>query len=134
MSLKKSTFAFVETQLYCYHDTVNYMKTIREEIQDSTGHDETGIKAGFCTSVTETKAIKLADHIMLREMKRICDGIERVYKSLPEEKQKLVVHKYWNAERKMIAELAEVLHCGETTVKRWREEIAIRVAMMLGWR
>jgi len=136
--LKRATFRHIEAEIYSYEETKEYIKKLRDAIiEGSTQNNEyigVAARSGYKTSSVEIKGTLLADHILLNEMTRITDAIQKVYKHLPESKQKLMELKYWSNEDYTIEQLAEKLNISESTVKRWRQEIVYRVAMMLGWR
>lgn len=133
MKLSKATFRHIEKELYCYHDTKEYIKELREQIMDEVPKDVVGIKpTGYRSSITEIKGTKLADHKLLREMERITKVIEEVYTRLPDERKRMIELKYWsNLSTKQVA---EKLHVDDSTIRRWRQAVVYAIALRLGWR
>ena len=155
MRLKRATYRHIEAEIYAYHDTMQAIEELRTDIilagrQEAYGTVVGGRFAG--TSIVERRATKLADSVLLREMKRITKAIEDTYARAKEEGRRVVWVKYglalegWEppaelAERMegrnrfdmSVREMAEILAVEESTFHRYRTGFVYGVAERLGW-
>ena len=131
------------------------MEEIRTDIilagrQEAYGTVVGGRFAG--TSITERRATKLADSVLLREMERITKAIADTYDRAKEEGRRVVWVKYglalegWEPPAELAArmegrnrfdmspdEMAEVLNVDRATFHRYRSGFVYGVAERLGW-
>jgi len=154
MRLKRATYRHIEAEIYYYHDTLKAMEEIRTDIilagrQEAYGTVVGGKFAG--TSITERRATKLADSVLLREMERITKAIEDTYFTAKDEGRKVIWVKYglaidWQPPAELAAkmegrnrfdmgpdEMAEVLNVDRATFHRYRSGFVYGVAERLGW-
>jgi RinA family phage transcriptional activator len=138
IKLKKATFKHIESELYCYKDTLKEIEFIRnnimfckEEIDENVG----GGRASLPGKPTENIATRLATHRRLTKLEEIANAIEKVYVNLPETHQKLIQLRYWTRPQKYTWDgIAEQLHVNRATAFRWRDQIINSIAEVLGWR
>jgi RinA family phage transcriptional activator len=155
MRLKRATYRHIEAEIYYYHDTLKAIEEIRTDIilagrQEAYGTVVGGRFAG--TSITERRATKLADSVLLREMERITKAIADTYDRAKEEGRRVVWVKYglalegWEPPAELAArmegrnrfdmspdEMAEVLNVDRATFHRYRSGFVYGVAERLGW-
>ena len=136
--LKPGTFKHIESELYCYWETIQEVKRIRLEIiearpyQDENAGGSRGNLPGDPTGRTVTTLLM---HRRLEQLERIADAIRSVYEELPAEKQKLIKLRYWTKpQTRTWAGIAQMLHISERQARRWRDEIVFMIAERLGWR
>ena len=98
MKLKRATYRHVEAEIYDYYKTLQAMDEFRRDIILASGRQEAysavvgGRYAG--TSITERRATKLADSLLLQEMERITKAIRDTYARAKEECRQVVWVKY----------------------------------------
>jgi len=136
--LKPGTFKHIESELYCYWETIQEVKRIRMEIiganplQDDNVGGSRGNLPGDPTGRTVTTLLM---HRRLEQLERIAGAIRAVYDELPEEKQELIRLRYWTKpQTRTWAGIAQMLHISERQARRWRDEIVFMIAERLGWR
>ena len=155
MKLKRATYRHIEAEIYAYHDTMQAIEELRTDIilagrQEAYGTVVGGRFSG--TSIVERRATKLADSVLLREMKRITKAIEDTYARAKEEGRRVVWVKYglalegWEPPAELAArmegrnrfdmspdEMAEVLAVDRATFHRYKSGFVYGVAERLGW-
>jgi RinA family phage transcriptional activator len=155
MRLKRATYRHIEAEIYAYYDTLKAIEELRRDIILASGRQEAygavvgGRYAG--TSIVESRATKLADSILLREMERITKAIADTYAQAKEECRRVVWVKYglaigWEPPAELAArmegrnrfdmsvrEMAEMLAIDESTFHRYRSGFVYGVAERLGW-
>ena len=104
------------------------------------------------TSIVERRATKLADSVLLREMKRITRAIEDTYARTKDEARRVIWVKYglalegWQPPAELAVrmegrnrfdmspdDMAEVLNVDRATFHRYRSGFVYGVAERLGW-
>jgi RinA family phage transcriptional activator len=154
MKMKRATYRHIEAEIYAYHDTLKAMEEMRTDIilagrQEAYGTVVGGRFAG--TSITERRATKLADSVLLREMERITKAIQDTFSRAKEECRRVVWVKYglaigWEPPAELAARMegrnrfdmspdamAEVLNVDRATFHRYRSGFVYGVAERLGW-
>lgn len=153
MKLKREARRHIEAEVRDFRDTLKAIENLRDEIINGcTKGDDLGLAAGggFENSITERRATKLADHLMLREMERITDAIRRAYDNTADECREVLFVKYrlligWDAGEELVyilankhqdlnvAEMCEILHIDESTFHRYHSGFIYNIAERLGW-
>jgi RinA family phage transcriptional activator len=154
MKMKRATYRHIEAEIYAYYDTLKAMEEMRTDIilagrQEAYGAVVGGRYAG--TSITERRATKLADSVLLREMERITKAIQDTFSRAKEEGRQVVWVKYglaigWEPPAELAARMeernrfdmspdamAEVLNVDRATFHRYRSGFVYGVAERLGW-
>lgn len=135
--LRKNTFRHIETELYCYHETLKYIEQRRMELtSDYVEQHDVPINSEPTqyNSQTERYASRLLMDKRLQETQRIVQAIERVYTLCDDNKQKLIRLKYWTKPQLKTWEgISQELCVGRMTAFRWRDEIVQAIAENLGW-
>lgn len=138
LKIKKATFKHVESELYCYHDTLREIEQLTKDIMFTKPNDDENIgggKSSLTSQPTERIATQLATHKLLTRMQEITHKIEKVYTSLPEDYQKLIRIRYWTRPQTLTWDgIAGRLHVNRATAIRWRDNIVLLIADELGWR
>ncbi|WP_165820894.1 transcriptional regulator [Pueribacillus theae] len=139
--LKPSTFKYIESEIYSYHETVKHIELIEYEIEHSTtnNHDENtnvgknSVRANI--SPVERKVTALLEHKQLKRMYSITDAIKKIYERLDDDKKKLMNLYYWERPGELTWEgIAKECNIGRMTALRWRKQIVYAIAHELGER
>ena len=154
MKLKRATYRHIEAEIYAYHDTLQAIQNLRQDIILAGRQETFGAIVGdryAGTSIVERRATKLADSILLKEMKRITRAIEDTYAQAKEEGRRVVWVKYglainWHPPAEVRAqmegrnrfdmspdEMADILNVDRATFHRYRSGFVYGVAERLGW-
>ena len=156
MRLKRATYRHIEAEIYAYNDTLKAIEELREDIILASGRQEAyGAVVGdryVGTSITERRATKLADSVLLREMERITKAIQDTFSRVKEEGRQVVWVKYglaldgWQPPAEVAVrmegrnrfdmspdDMAEVLAVDRATFHRYRSGFVYGVAERLGW-
>jgi len=154
MKMKRATYRHIEAEIYSYYDTLKAIEELRADIILAGRQEVCGAVVGdryAGTSIVERRATKLADSILLREMKRITKAIADTYARAKEECRQVVWVKYglaidWEPPAELVArmegknrfdmspdEMAEVLNIDRATFHRYRSGFVYGVAERLGW-
>ncbi|NMB41794.1 MAG: hypothetical protein GX996_07650 [Firmicutes bacterium] len=154
MKVKRATYRHIEAEIYAYHDTMQAIEELRTDIilagrQEAYGTVVGGRFSG--TSIVERRATKLADSVLLREMKRITKAIEDTYARTKDVARRVIWVKYglaigWEPPAELVArmqgrnrldmspdDMAEVLNVDRATFHRYRSGFVYGVAERLGW-
>ncbi|NLS45840.1 MAG: hypothetical protein GX969_08920, partial [Firmicutes bacterium] len=97
MRLKRATYRHIEAEIYAYHETKKALRELRLEILHAGGDRSPGVASGegySATSMTERRATKLADSVLLREMERVTEAIASTYEQTKDEGRRVVYVKY----------------------------------------
>lgn len=136
--LKPGTFKHIESELYCYWETIQEVKRIRLEIIEARPYQDDnvgGSRGNLPGDPTGRTVTTLLMHRRLEQLERIVGAIRVVYDELPKEKQELIRLRYWTKpQTRTWAGIAQTLHISERQARRWRDEIVFMVAERLGWR
>lgn len=140
--LKKSVFKHVESELFAYHETIKEIHKLRTDILHGDHHnerEEISIVKG-ANSVREPgdptgiAVASLVTNKRLLRLEEIVNAIDKVYKKLPEEKQRLVQVTYWTKPQTLTWQgIADALCVNRATAIRWRNTIVLEIAKELGW-
>ena len=154
MKLKRATYRHIEAEIYAYHDTLQAIQNLRQDIILAGRQEAYGAVVGdryAGTSIVERRATKLADSILLREMERITKAIADTYARVKEEGRRVIWVKYalaidWQPPAEIQAQMegrnrfdmspddmAEVLNVDRATFHRYRSGFVYGVAERLGW-
>lgn len=136
--LKTGTFKHIESELYCYWETLQEVKRIRLEILEASPRPDDnlgGSRGNIISDPTGRAVTTLLMHRRLEQLERIVNAIRSVYEELPPEKQKLIQLRYWTKpQTRTWAGIAQKLHLSERQARRWRDDIVYMIAERLGWR
>lgn len=137
-TLRKATFAHIESELYSYQETLKEIEFLKEEIlfsKSSTDENTGGGRGSTISKPTERTATRLLTNRRLTNLTEITNAIEKVYTGLPPDHQRLVRAKYWTRPQlKTWDGIAKELHINRATAFRWRDQIIYTIAEVLGWR
>ena len=132
--MKKELRAYIEAELRDYHETMQELCELRDDIAGESPAPPDGQPRGTETSdPTFQKTMKIITCRRLNYMHRVTYGIGRVINSLPPEKLKLVQLKYWTKPQPLTdVGVALKLNCHPNTFYLWRAEICKAIAKELG--
>lgn len=137
--LRKSTFKYIEREVYDLHDTLKRIKELEYEILNETenaGYDDIGKgKSSVMTisDITAKKATALVEDRRLKRLREKANAILKVYDEMIDEKKKLVSLYYWERPGELTWDgVAKELHISRRTALRWREAFIYAVAEELG--
>jgi hypothetical protein len=159
VALKRGTKKHIADEIEYYHESLDRIKELREEILYSVRKDEAGPVAGgdIYTSQTERKATAAAQSKLLNEMHRITKAIEDTYRKAKTDARKVIYVKYgltisWDPPEDLIREMdnyltrvkknrydlkveemAEILSMDRSTFCRYLTGFSHGVAEKLGW-
>ena len=97
MKMKRATYRHIEAEIYNYHDTLKAIEELRADIILAGRQEVCGAVVGdryAGTSIVERRATKLADSVLLREMKRITKAIEDTYARTKDVARRVIWVKY----------------------------------------
>ncbi len=132
---QQQNFRLIESELYFYKDTKRSLADMESAIVESSGHSETGIRAGI-SNPTAQKAEKLLTSLEYLETKRRIDAIEyavEVFRKCQEPaKLKLIEMKYF--ERRYTDEgIISELNVSRRSFFRWKRDFVELIANKLGF-
>jgi len=138
MELKKTTFKYIESELYYYPDTMKEINLLRDQIiNNKNGFDENvgGGRSSHISDPTGNIAIRLTTHKQLKHLEVITNAINKVYIQLPEDYQKLIKMKYWTKPQlKTLEGIGLEINVSRDKAYRMRKEIISALALELGYR
>jgi len=154
LKLKRATYRHIEAEIYAYHDTLEAVRQLRQEIMYSERQEEQVKVSGggyIHSSAVERRATRLADSMLLREMQRVTDAIAYVYSRARVEARGIIWVKYglaidWHPPAELAQklqgknrfdlstkEMAWMLAVDESTFHRYRSGFVYGIAERLGW-
>jgi RinA family phage transcriptional activator len=111
---------------------------MKEEIlHGKTSRDENigGGRSNLPSDPTGTVATLLASHVSLQHMERVVEVIDKVYQDLDKHKKELIRLKYWTKPQTLTWDgIALKLNISRITALRWRDDIIVGIAVMVGWK
>lgn len=135
--LKKGTFKHVESELYHYHETKKELETLKKDIMLAGKAPDLygGGRSNVPGDPTGSIVARVVTHRQIEYLEKVIQAIEKVYRALPTEKQRLVQLKYWTKPQTLTWEgIAKELHVSRRTAINWRDDIIYAIAELLGWR
>jgi RinA family phage transcriptional activator len=136
--LSRETFAMIEKEIEQYHLTLKRIDTRREELLYPHIETDTNIgggKSNVLSDPTYRKASVLETDVHLHEMVRIVNAINYAWSGLDDDRKRVVKLYYWTRPQTLTWEgIAQEMHIGLRTAKRWRTEFVKQIAKQLGWR
>lgn len=138
IELTKTTFKKIEAEWFNYHNTIKEIALLREEIMNPPkewNENIGGGKSNMISKPTERIATRLSINKQLNYLTEIVEAIEEVYNALPDDYKKLVQLRYWSKNRQLTWDgIALEIGISERQARRWRNEIVLATAEVLGWR
>lgn len=136
MRVEQANFKMIESELYSYKDTLQYIADKEDEILNSTGGGSE-IRGTDISDITGSKALRLISHKELAECRRrvraIDASIEILKQGSESKKYELVKLKYFD-KRLTDYGIIKELYISRRTFYRWRREIIELIAYQLGCR
>lgn len=135
VKIRNGAFKHVESELHHFQETIREIQRLREQILHGTpAEEQVGGRSNLPSSPTEQKGIALASNRKLESMQQIVRTIEYVVSQLPDEKKKLVQLKYWTKPQTLTWRgIAINLNISTRQAMRWRYEIVVSIAELIGW-
>jgi RinA family phage transcriptional activator len=138
IQVKRTTFKKMESEWYCYHETVREIANLREEImnpQQEVDENTGGGRSGFISAPTERIATGLVANKKLRYLTEIVTAIEEVYNALPDDYKRLVRTRYWSKGNELNWDGVS-MRCNISRRQAivWRNQIIQATIELLGWR
>lgn len=134
----KLTFKKVEAEWYDYHDTLQEIAKLREEIMNPFMEEEMNVEGGKSNlpgDPTGKMATRLTTHKQLKYLEEVVSAIEKVYNVLPDNYKELARLRYWNKNNPLNWDgVALKCHVSKRQAMRWRDEIIYATVEVLGWR
>jgi len=136
--ISKGAFKHVESELYCYHDTLKEIDRLRKDIMfcnENIDENVGGGRSNLPSSPTERIGTTLLTHRRLQQLETIANAIRLVYERVPDEYKRLIQLKYWTKPQRYTWDgIADQLHISKRQAMRWRDEVVYAIAEVLGWR
>lgn len=136
--LKKTTFRYLEDELFSYMDTLQEIKRLRDEIMyNNNNSDENtgGGRSSLPSDPTGQIATRLATHKKLNYLEGVTLTISKVYETLPELHKEFLRLKYWTKPQNLtIIGIAEKMSVSQSRCYQLREEIIQLLALEMGYR
>jgi len=131
--MKKSTFRYIEAEIYDYPETLKEIGNLREEIMEGGQQEEQQVRVqtNRMSDPTVNRATRLLMDRRLRRLEEVTFAIQKVCDALPKDKHRLMEMKYWE-KRYTNTGISETLHISEMTFYRWRRQIVTAIANELG--
>lgn len=137
--IKKSTFKYIESEIYSYYETLKQIELVRYELMHESSvqtNNESGKSSvRNISNETERKATALLTDRRIERMEKITTAIDKVYDRLDLDKKRLMELYYWERPGELTWDgVAKELAAGRMTVLRWRKQIVLAIAYELGER
>lgn len=136
LKLSKGALRHIESELFSYENTKKEIERLRNDIiHASPVTDNPEARSNAVGDPTGRVATLLLTHRRLEQLEKIVEAIERVYRALPRDKQRLIELKYWTSPQTLTWEgIAQKVHISRRQALRWRDGILYAIAEQLGWR
>ena len=133
--MRKSTFKYIEAQLYLHQENKKMIKEIEYNImftKPNTDENIGGGKSNLIVSKVENSVIKLDSNKKLYTIRKIVSTVDDVYEHMSEPYQKLIELKYFKRNQYTWRGICEELHVSRATAFRMRRKIIDEIADRLG--
>ncbi|MFA1819019.1 transcriptional regulator [Virgibacillus oceani] len=142
MQLKRSTFKYIEAEVYNLHETLKEIELTESELLDpyeEEPDDPTIVKGANSVRIpgdpTGKTATLLVEHKTLQRMKQVSGAIKKVYAGLIPEKQEVIKIYYWDKPGELTWDgVAKETDTSRRTAIRWRKHFIYEIAKELGER
>jgi RinA family phage transcriptional activator len=129
---RQANYKFIETELYCYHETKKDLERMRDEIINGSCFPEVSVQTEPA-NITQTKAIKLCSTPLILESERrlrVLDSVLEALKQKCSDQYKYIELRFF---RNMTdTAISETLHIGERHLRRWRLDVIKLIAERMG--
>jgi len=157
LRLKQATYRHIESEIYSYAITVQTIERLRSDIiHRSSNNDSAGLgiskRSSDITSVTESKAVRLATGRRITEMERITNAIRDTYLRIKNDEFKRIIWVKYNLAidwkppvelKALIGDtdrfslpvdtMLKLLNIDRTTFFEYRNGFVYSIAQQLGW-
>lgn len=131
MKLRKSTFRYIENEIYDHHDTKAALDELTEDIILSTPPYKE-IRTPEPKDPTGLTASMLATNKLKKRMEETVYAIDIVIINTDPEIRDVLEDKYWTRPYLSWVDVAEIYLRDKSTVYRWRTDFVIDIARRLG--
>lgn len=132
MNIRKSTFRYIENEIYDHNDTKQCLFDLEEEIILSTPpHQE--IRTKDPKDPTGLTASMLATNKIRKRMHETVYAIDIALIILLPEQRDVIDDKYWTRPKLSWGQIATEHNLDKSTVYRWRTEFVRDIARRLGY-
>lgn len=136
-SIRRANFKMIELELYNYHESLQELEVMKNDIIESTASGEGLRVQNGVTDVTCRKADALMSSVAIRETERRVKAIEHAVNLLEchpdKDRIKLLKLKYFDKHLTDYG-IQQEIGISERTYRNWRREIIQLVADRLGYR
>jgi len=136
MKIEAANFKMIESELYCYKDSLKYIADMEDDIINSTG-GQSEIHASGVSDITGNKAMRLASNRELIECKRRVQAIDSALQivsiSGESKKYEMIKMKYFDKKYTDYG-IQKELPISRRTFYRWRKDVIELIAFNLGCR
>lgn len=131
MGIRKSTFRYIEQEIYDYHKSKRQFEEITKNIIFAT-HEKHEIRGTDVSNPTlSTASMLIGDKVRTRIAVNL-NVIDSSFKILDETKSKILKDKYWERPYLTWTTIAELHFQDRRTVYNWRTALVLDIAQSLG--
>lgn len=139
MKLKRSTFKYLESELYAFKDTLKEIDRLRDAILNTKINDDENTGAGrnsvrMNISPTEQTVTRLVTDKRLNNLEEMTIAISEAYENMPNEYKKVIKLKYWSYESLTWEGVARECDMHRNTAYKIRRDFINIIASKLGLR
>jgi RinA family phage transcriptional activator len=131
MNLRKSTFRYIEQEIYNYHETKKSLDGLTDDIIYSTPPYKE-VRTNDPKDITYETVALLATNKIRKRMIDTIYVIEIVFNELDPTIRDALEDKYWNKSHLTWTDVASLHHVDRRTIYRWRTALVTEIATRLG--
>lgn len=132
-STEDAKMRLIEAELYDYNLTVYKINTLKQDIIHSSPELREKVKVSSKSDPTASAVVKIVSSRTIDYMEQIVSAIDKIYKELDEDKQKMIKWRYWEHPALEWDDIANRLYVTDRLLYVWRSEIIHRIGVYLRW-
>lgn len=129
--LSRNTFRYVEGELKDYKRSIEKLDRLKDEIINKAPKQEE-VRGTDVGDPTANKVASILKDKEVQRLEKIIKAIGKIYDMCDSKKKIIIQEKYWN-HRYTDAGIAEKLGIGESTVRRWKQNIIYTLAVEINY-
>lgn len=132
--LSEATKKSLDEELFEYHSIAYEIALKKLEIETTREHDDNigGSRSGHISKVPEELVVKFSEDSRIQYLETLKKNVERCYKGLTSEQQKIFELRWLLNEANTWEEIAEKVFCSVKSIYRKREKILEEYARVKG--
>lgn len=129
--LRKSTFRYIEQEIYDYHKTKREFEQLVQDIifKSPEKHE---IRGTDISDPTSSSALLLYDHKLRSRISGVLSTIDHAFHDLPHNQLAVLQDKYWKRSYLTWTTIAELHFVERRTLYNWRTALVVEIAKSLG--